>query len=841
MKDPYKLFVIGLGRQGQAHIKLLNKRNDVTIVGGYDISSKAFDSATDFLQIFHDLAEGLQKTLPDIILIATPPKVRFELFSFFTSIPSIKAILIEKPMATCMKDAFAMHDLSATHGWHLFIVHQSRFMKEFISLKEAITNKRIGELKHIKASCYGNLFNQGSHNIDLIRWMTNNQRIVWVDATGSNDIKLLNQLTKIQGTHEPDMDHPGNMWSTINMRLESGVEILLTCGMLDSNPLPELGPWFQRRITAVGTHGYAEAHLASYYREIIQGNTQSESYNTSTEQYLSSFELFYEDIFSTMDRGDNIKILKDMEDNISTLAILIAALTSAERHKIIPMPSDIQYFTLLDNYLSSNKSNEDLPIISVIIPFLTHRGVAQEALSSWTQDQLCNSESFEVIGVYSRNEEYLVPLLKKSLRLHDQLVLCDSNNEIELFHHGAKLAKGSYLLFTESHCFAEPEALQQAIKLFRHENCDIFYPRTTAIHDNILAAMENRLYQQEINKSDCWDKVTLHALGIKKEIYFSLGGFDYRYNRFATALFGAKLNQHGYPLVYAPAVGVKHYFANKFSILDIFFKEFTQGECSYRIDTTDKAFCYNYFLSPLEWALARGYNRQLDAIILKNLLKLFPRRSYYKLVLRNIHNFLLRVLFGKCIYKSQYYFSRLISKMTYLISTNKSKLKWDSYINYIYKTMSYYRVNYASTRNNTKNTNNITHYPLTILDEINLYGFHTPEITPNEAFRWSSGISAIQLFIKPGNYNLRIKIPGSASHNIGTTQPITFFINTSKVKDVKFDFVNMEFNLSLPPSYFSKNGDIWLIIISHPLKTPKNHPEKRELGIPVKELLFEST
>lgn len=829
----HKVFIVGLGKRALVHAEIMSRREDSLIIGGFDPSQSAREACQRSFRfpVYDQLKEGLQQTLPTCILIATPPQVRIELFDFFPKDSSLRTIIVEKPLALTIKEAQALYQLCAINNWQLIVVHQSRYCEEFIRLKNSISEGRIGELQLLKSSHYGNIFNQGSHAVDLLRWIMNGERILWVDATGNDDKNKLAQLLPGEYNFESDEDHPGNLWSSINMRFKAGVEVFMTSGILDTRPIPALGPWMQRRILAVGTKGTAEAHLCSHFKERIIDEPSS-TYITSPSHYLDSLKNFYDTIFKSLNAGH--LSIQSPEDNLYTLGTLIAAYASANHHTLIPIPQDIKDLSALDSYLvrkieKSNTTSTLLPLISVIIPMETHRGLAEDAVASWTQEQYCDSSLYEVIVVCHKHQTSMRNRLIKKLRPHDQLVFIDGLNEIHLSHHGATLAKGKYLLFTESHCIAEAYAVRQAIEFFKQETHAGFYPRTVNICKNLIAELEAKHYEMgfnQFNELNYWAKIVLHAFGINKEIYFLTGGFEFRYNRFSYWLLAAHLFKQGFTLGYAPDVGVKHHFSTSFSHLKTFLADCIIGECLYKAEVKNKDFCYSFFPSYEEWNQARSFHPKINYYILKIILKYFWSKKvlYFFLTSKEFNKHLFYFFYKRLAILLPRYCQKIKSRVYFYLSRTPD-LKWKYFINYQENLAAWHRVRLAFVLNKTtKPLDCERNYLLSELNEENLYGLYAPENYKGHLFRWTKGIAAIKLNLQPQCYRVSVKI---LDIRCAKKEEVLFFIGAYAIKAIEFK--QQIFTFLIPKNKLPKHP--WLIIFANVWDVI--HGDKRPLGLPI--------
>ncbi|MEM7071882.1 MAG: Gfo/Idh/MocA family oxidoreductase [Pseudomonadota bacterium] len=106
-----------------------------------------------------------QKQEIDVLVIATPPNLRFELIKNF---PHVKAIICEKPLAMTLNEAVAIENFCMQNNIILHVNFWRRYDRSMINLAKGGLHQKIGHLQHGFA-LYGNgLMNNGIHMIDLI-------------------------------------------------------------------------------------------------------------------------------------------------------------------------------------------------------------------------------------------------------------------------------------------------------------------------------------------------------------------------------------------------------------------------------------------------------------------------------------------------------------------------------------------------------------------------------------------------------------------------------------------------------------------------------------------------
>jgi hypothetical protein len=251
--------------------------------------------------------------------------------------------------------------------------------------------------------------------------------------------------------------------------------------------------------------------------------------------------------------------------------------------------------------------------LSVLLPLSDNRGLALRAVASWAQEQEAEAESFELVIVSDRVSAALCSAIRPLLRAHDQLLEHEGENSTAQYHFGALHARGRYLVFTEAHVWAEPQAVGEILACFGRGGTDGFCGRMVAEEGNWVARMEADLHAEQWARSlelGHFSKVILTLFALPRQHYLATAGLQARYHRFAETLLAAELNNRGYTLTYAPGAAVTHRFNDNLPAVERFIREMISSECRYRLDCGDSEFCRRYFGAPSEWDRARRINPQ---------------------------------------------------------------------------------------------------------------------------------------------------------------------------------------------------------------------------------------
>lgn len=88
--------------------------------------------------------------------------------------------MCEKPMAVNLGEADQMLEACRENDVRLAIGHHHRFDPQLVKAKELINDKAVGDVVLLWGHCSLDLLNNGSHVVDMINFLSNDQEAEWV-------------------------------------------------------------------------------------------------------------------------------------------------------------------------------------------------------------------------------------------------------------------------------------------------------------------------------------------------------------------------------------------------------------------------------------------------------------------------------------------------------------------------------------------------------------------------------------------------------------------------------------------------------------------------------------
>lgn len=153
----YKFNIIGCGNIGQEHMSVTEMEGRATINGVYDPNSLSVEQAKKLfsslapdkeLKVYESLKAACHDPTIDGLIICTPNYTHVDIVK--EAVKSGKHILLEKPMATTLKDAFEITNIAKDYQSILQIGLQYRYKSIYVeAIHEALERKTVGEIKTV--------------------------------------------------------------------------------------------------------------------------------------------------------------------------------------------------------------------------------------------------------------------------------------------------------------------------------------------------------------------------------------------------------------------------------------------------------------------------------------------------------------------------------------------------------------------------------------------------------------------------------------------------------------------------------------------------------------------
>jgi len=140
---------------------------------------RAFGERWGVRALYPDFRELLRQERPDVVSVCTQSAEKSEVVVAAAE-AGVRAIIVEKAMATTMAEADAMLAACERHGALLVINHPNRFSPVNRKAKELIDSGAIGTLGTVAGYASSGMLHVGTHTFDILRYWAGD--VVEVDA-----------------------------------------------------------------------------------------------------------------------------------------------------------------------------------------------------------------------------------------------------------------------------------------------------------------------------------------------------------------------------------------------------------------------------------------------------------------------------------------------------------------------------------------------------------------------------------------------------------------------------------------------------------------------------------
>src|SRR5262245_18806441 len=167
------------------------------------------------------------------------------------------------------------------------------------------------------------------------------------------------------------------------------------------------------------------------------------------------------------------------------------------------------------------------PRFSVVVPVIHDRETGEACVKSWLKQSI-PGEDYEIVLVSPSPTGRWERKLGALLRPQDRILGPVAGGETALWDHGARQARGDWLLLTEAHCVAHRRCLEEMGRYLGENDVVGACCRTRGIVKTPIARMDEHFcrlgFNQAIQPED-WHKLSMHGSAIARRVYLELDGF----------------------------------------------------------------------------------------------------------------------------------------------------------------------------------------------------------------------------------------------------------------------------------------------------------------------------
>lgn len=321
----YRAAVIGCGRIGSGHTLAASGGEVESHVSAYracpsthlqavcDTEPERIDECARRWQVearYQDAGQMLAEVQPQIVSICTPDDTHFHVARAALQVPSVRAILIEKPIALQREHALILQQLAKEGNVVVAVNYIRRYARSHQKLRDFLTAGGIGAVQTLDGIYTKGTLHNATHWFDMIRFLVG--EVVAVQAW---DVRR-------EGGNDPSLD--------VRLELESGVCANLRACDHKAFTIFEMdivGTTGRVRLTDNGltceTWAIGDSPILPGHRTLVRGDALEAGFHHALHHAV-------EDLVECLQIPDR-RPLCSVTDGLEALEIGLAALESAKR------------------------------------------------------------------------------------------------------------------------------------------------------------------------------------------------------------------------------------------------------------------------------------------------------------------------------------------------------------------------------------------------------------------------------------------------------------------------------------------------------------------------------
>lgn len=194
MNTPLKITLLGVGKMGQNHLRVLSMLKGVELAYIYDIHEEALVRFSEQYNVPYttDLTKAIQDV--DAVVIATPTSTHFDYFCACAEV--VKNIFIEKPLASNVEDAQKIKGIAQEKAINVQVGFIERFNPAVSELKPIVEQEKVVNADFVRTNRLSSRISDVDvvldlmiHDIDLALYL--NGPVSSVSACGTKENGLV--------------------------------------------------------------------------------------------------------------------------------------------------------------------------------------------------------------------------------------------------------------------------------------------------------------------------------------------------------------------------------------------------------------------------------------------------------------------------------------------------------------------------------------------------------------------------------------------------------------------------------------------------------------------------
>lgn len=150
----HRIAIVGYGGMAGWHHSELLTIDGIEIAGIWDIrEERRIEAKQKGLHVYESQEDLLRDVTTDLVLVATPNDVHKSIA--IASMEAGKNVICEKPITLSSADLKEMIEVSQTTGRFLTVHQNRRWDEDFLTVKEMLKGKKLGELFRLESRVHG--------------------------------------------------------------------------------------------------------------------------------------------------------------------------------------------------------------------------------------------------------------------------------------------------------------------------------------------------------------------------------------------------------------------------------------------------------------------------------------------------------------------------------------------------------------------------------------------------------------------------------------------------------------------------------------------------------------
>lgn len=617
-KEPHDLRVafFGCGNRAREHLAAVFAESGIRVVTACDANEKARAILhRDWPEIpcASTAKDAIAGRECELVVLALPPAAnRKEIVTELASHRNLRSVLVEKPAATT---AARIREEYRGLGVPTFVCHQMRMLAGARRVRDWFRETN-PERFRIEGRCFGKLFDQGLHLLDLACWIVGMvpdriDRVVREDEPAR-----VGQVEALPFDWRLDLRHPGPVWSEIEAGWTGGGDLILRCGPLAARD------WLDKSLRIVVGDGWVEiGTLGITSGGGLRGCGLEETWSLDT--YRGATRDVYRAIHDWLGEDGPQPDLPDLEEHATQLDFCERALSGPVER--LPRPIYLE-----------EEGNREQQILDVVVSLRESRGFATDCIRSWVSDQGCEPNEYRLVVVADDQTRHFEGRIRPMLREHDLWIDCGraesriGDGMLTEYQVGIAATNTEWIFLTEAHAEAVPGTAAAIRERFAESEAAGFCVNEVQGHRNAWGKQEEMFILEGTEtwrEPGHWSKMIMRGFGIRRTVLDAVGGLRADYGRFAEWQLAADLHRAGYYLEFAEDAYIRHHYVLLPGPLGREIEEFVEGQSHFIIDTPDEVHLPYFPLPALPFDLAAPEWRRLLTTATRKARKAFGRMA----------------------------------------------------------------------------------------------------------------------------------------------------------------------------------------------------------------------